>query len=324
MRRISIVIAVLALAAFAAPAQASIPLQNVSAEPDNKAAGEPANFHIHFELGGSEHIKDLIQELPASIGTNVNQPTCDVAVWQNDACPTATQIGTSDVNLTAGMLLPQDVGGRIYYLTNLPGELPTLGIILDAPSPFKKAFQQATLEFDTERGILVSTIRDFPQQAELQLGGGVPLRINSLDVILKDTFFRNSLECKVATTRLRVNSYEDPGTTTVGQASYTPTGCKPVVRRARCGGLRVTILGTPRANTLRGTRRRDVISGLGGRDVIRGLAGNDVICGGQGPDRIFGGAGADLLIGNSGNDRLFGGAGRDRVRGGTGRDLERP
>ncbi|WP_457205751.1 calcium-binding protein [Nocardioides sp. P5_C9_2] len=70
---------------------------------------------------------------------------------------------------------------------------------------------------------------------------------------------------------------------------------------ASCGGLRATIVGNARANTLEGTDRRDVIAAGDGDDTIRGLGGNDVICGGGGADRIFGGADDDAIFG--GTDR---------------------
>ena len=320
---LSALCAVVAVVALAVPAIASIPIQNVRAEPtDTTERVQRTGFNIHFELGGSEHIKDLIQQLPEGLETEQFHPTCTEATFLADGCPANTQIGESTVNLTAGVV-PQDVSGRIFWLAPAATPFPSLGIVLDSPPPFKPAHQIAEIRINQELGIVESVIRDFPQEAELMIGGGVPIRINSLDVVLYKTFVKNPASCTLATTRLFVTSYEDPNTTSTGSASYRPTGCASLVTR-KCKGLRVTISGTPRANTLRGTARRDVISGLGGRDVIRGLGGRDVICGGAGPDRIFGGAGGDLLIGNSGNDRLFGGPGPDRVRGGTGRDVERP
>ena len=319
MKRILLSLTLLSLAVVAAPAQAAIPVQNVSAKPDRTRISTPANFRIHFELGGDEQIKDLVQQLPPTVSTNSTQPECPVEKFNTGAppdCPANTQVGTTTVDVTVGAV-PEKLNGTIYFLEGLK-----LGIFLDAPDPSDDQRQIVQLTFKPTG--VESRIENFPQMATV---GGVPLlpiRIDALTIVLKDTFFRNPGVCTPAVTKLTVTSYQDPNTTTTGQAGYAPTGCRPVVRRGRCNGLRVTKLGTPGADTLRGTRRRDVISGLGGRDVIRGLSGNDVICGGRGRDRIFGGAGRDLLIGNSGNDRLFGGAGADRVRGGTGRDVERP
>ena len=81
MRRTLIAVAVLAFLALAAPAQAVIPIQNVSAKPDNTRINPvAANFRIHFELlGGSEQIKDLVQALPPTVSTNASQPECPLA-----------------------------------------------------------------------------------------------------------------------------------------------------------------------------------------------------------------------------------------------------
>src|SRR3712207_5895056 len=115
-RKLTAVIAALAVAAFAASAQAAIPIQNVVAEPtDTTERTEPTAFHIHFELGGSEHIKDLTQQLPYGLETQQFHPACSEATFLADGCPENTQIGTSSVNLTAG-IVPQDVSGRIFFL----------------------------------------------------------------------------------------------------------------------------------------------------------------------------------------------------------------
>ncbi|KRF36512.1 calcium-binding protein [Nocardioides sp. Soil805] len=72
---------------------------------------------------------------------------------------------------------------------------------------------------------------------------------------------------------------------------------------ASCGGLKATIVGNAKANTINGTERRDVIAAGDGNDTIRGLGGNDVICGGDGADRISGGADDDAIDG--GTDRYY-------------------
>ena len=316
VRRISIALVLLALGVFAAPAQAGIPIQNFSAKPDKTKISAPANFRIHFELGGSEQIKDLVQALPPTVSTNAAQPECPEAQFGTSGepqCPANTQVGTTTVAVTVGVL-PETLRGRIYFLEGLK-----LGIFLDAPEPADD--QRQIVQLTVKPTGVESRIENFPRQATIGGAPGPPIRINALTIVLADTFFRNPAVCTPAITRLTVTSYDSPDVTTAS-AGYTPTGCTPPVRR--CNGLRVTRLGTPRADTLRGTPRRDVISGFGGADVIRGLGGNDVVCGGKGPDKIFGGTGADLLIGNAGNDRLIGGRGKDRVRGGTGRDFERP
>jgi Ca2+-binding RTX toxin-like protein len=101
-------------------------------------------------------------------------------------------------------------------------------------------------------------------------------------------------------------------------------GAPPPAGTARCAGLKATIVGTARPDTLRGTRGPDVIAGLGGNDTIFGLGGNDTICGGSGNDTISGGPGNDRLFGELGNDTLIGGPGLDRLSGGAGLNVVRP
>lgn len=68
---------------------------------------------------------------------------------------------------------------------------------------------------------------------------------------------------------------------------------------ATCGGVKATIVGNNKANTITGTDRRDVIVARGGNDTIRGLGGNDLICAGDGADTITGGPGNDRIWGES-------------------------
>ncbi|MBM7519695.1 calcium-binding protein [Nocardioides nitrophenolicus] len=97
--------------------------------------------------------------------------------------------------------------------------------------------------------------------------------------------------------------------------------------RPSCGGVRATIVGTPRADVIRGTRGRDVIVGLGGNDRILGRGGADLICGGGGADtirsgtsgraRLYGNGGNDDITANGRGDKVSGGAGNDEMRTGT-------
>lgn len=99
-----------------------------------------------------------------------------------------------------------------------------------------------------------------------------------------------------------------------------PAGAAPPT----CAGLKATIVGNARANSITGTPQRDVVVARGGNDTIRGLGGNDVICGGDGADTILGGEGNDRLYGETDLVRLdqFGRVVKkgDTISGGTGDD----
>lgn len=89
----------------------------------------------------------------------------------------------------------------------------------------------------------------------------------------------------------------------------------------KCGGKRVTIMGTPGNDVIVGKGASDVIDGGGGNDVIfGGRNGNDTICGGPGDDVIHGGRGYDRLFGQGGDDVLLGETGSDMLDGGAGND----
>jgi len=81
-----------------------------------------------------------------------------------------------------------------------------------------------------------------------------------------------------------------------------------------------TIVGTPKADTLKGTGKGDVICGLKGSDRLLGLGSNDILRGGPGDDRLLGGIGRDGLVGGPGGDAMDGGVGDDRFSGGDGVD----
>jgi hypothetical protein len=90
--------------------------------------------------------------------------------------------------------------------------------------------------------------------------------------------------------------------------------------KPRCDGLKATIVGSDKSQTMFGTKRDDVIVAKGGVDRIFGEGGDDIICAGPGNDVVDGGAGRDRIFGAYGNDELKGGRGKDVLDGGDGED----
>ncbi len=317
MGRIRTLIALAAalLAIPGATAQAAIPLGGAKGEPlDTTEINANTRFHIHIDLGGSEHIKDLSQTLPLGMVPNLAGPTCPPTSFQPaDVCPANTLIGTTTVLATVGPSLPlpvtqQTITGRIYFLgPDSSDPLPGLGIVLDASTG--KVFQRGKAEI-TPQGVK-TTIKDFPQTTEV-MGVPVPIRLDSLDIVLAKSFLRNPGTCDPAKTRFSVVSYEDPSHASTAEPGFTPTGCtSPPPAKPKCAGRIATMIGTAKRDVLRGTRGRDVIAGRGGNDLLKGLKGNDLLCGGPGGDKLLGGPGRDRLIGGPGRDRLIGGPGKD-------------
>jgi PASTA domain len=214
----------------AAGAQAAIPIQNTVAKPvDTTEHGAHSAFHMHTDFGGAEHIKDMTTQLPLGIQPNATAPLCSNSAFDSDTCPANTRIGTTKVNLSVGGLVPQDVSGRIYYTDPAPGDaFPGLGIWLDTPPPAPKASQRGKTQISSETGGLETVIKNFPQDS-----GGVPIRLNSIDIVLLSTFITNPAGCEPATTNFLVTSYEDPATTSRASGTFTPTGC-PVIPPTKC------------------------------------------------------------------------------------------
>ena len=228
--RILIALATALAAIPAATSHASIPLSGAKGEPlDSTEANANTRFHVHLDLGGSEHIRDLTQTLPFGMAPSLTAPTCPAASFEPaDACPANTKIGTTTVVATLGPSIPipltqQTITGRIYFISpDASDPLPGLGIVLDASTG--KVFQRGKADL-TPEGVK-TTIKDFPQTTDV-VGVPVPIRIDSIDIVLAKSFLRNPGVCDPATTRFSVVSYEDPGHTTTAQPSFTPTGCPP-------------------------------------------------------------------------------------------------
>jgi Ca2+-binding RTX toxin-like protein len=87
-----------------------------------------------------------------------------------------------------------------------------------------------------------------------------------------------------------------------------------------CAGTAATKVGTSAGDVINGTSGNDVIVAQGGTDLVRGRGGKDVICGGTGADKLVGGPGKDRLFGQAGKDQLVGGPKNDVCAGGPGKD----
>jgi hypothetical protein len=230
LRHLLLALALPILLLPAAGAQAAIPIQNAVAKPtDTTQHGAHSAFHMHTDFGGAEHIKDMTTQLPLGIQPNATAPLCSNAAFDADSCPANTRIGTTAVNVSVGGIVPQDISGRIYYTEPAAGDaFPGLGIWLDSPPPAPKSSQRGKTQISSETGGLETVIKNFPQEA-----GGVPIRLNSIDIVLLSSFITNPAGCDPATTNFLVTSYEDPGTTSRASATFTPTGC-PVIPSPKC------------------------------------------------------------------------------------------
>ena len=218
--------AILAALIWSAPAHA-LGLSGLVAEPDDLQAGANANLHLHLDVTeASDDLKDLTVQLPPGLAGNPQVPDrCPVATFMADGCSAASQVGTTTVDIIALGLLPLPVNGSVYNLVPQPGEPARLGIVLrplGALISLGSIYTQVEIELRPGDLGLKSVITDLPNTAS----GLIPIDINSVDLILDDSFASNPTSCAEATTVFVARSYVEPDTDVTGQASFTPEGCE--------------------------------------------------------------------------------------------------
>jgi hypothetical protein len=224
-RLLFLVVGIVLLAA--APAHAEITISNVQASPADVQAGAHSNFTLSFDLGGDESVRDLDIHMPPGLLGNPNAVgKCTSEQFDGDMCPEDSLVGTQTVNVTVGLLLPTDVGGRIYNLVPPEGKPALLGIILDTPPPGQKSFQRSEVRVRTESDSgLTSMLRDIPNESN-----GLPVKVNRISLTLNADgakgakFMTNPTSCKPAPTRLHAVGHSDGQAD--GEGGFTPTACE--------------------------------------------------------------------------------------------------
>jgi hypothetical protein len=218
----------LALALFGFTAQAdAIGLAGLVAEPADTQAGANSDLHVHMDLtDASDDLQDMTLMLPPGLAGNPQIPAkCPIADFNADACVAEAAVGTTTVSITALGLLPLNVSGTVYNLVPNPDEPARLGIVLRPAGdllPLGKIFTQVEVQLRPGDLGLNSVINDLPNTAS----GAIPIDINSVDLVLDESFASNPTSCAEATTTFVITSYAAPTTPVSGTASFTPTGCE--------------------------------------------------------------------------------------------------
>jgi hypothetical protein len=247
-RLIGMLIAAAALL-FAVPASAEALTVSGSAAPQNLQAGAHSNFDIHVDFGPtSQDVHDLTISLPpGQVGDPNATPLCTVAQLNADACPAASQVGTTTVNATLTVLLlplTLNVNGTLYNLEPQPGEPARFGIVLN-PSPIMlppplsqlvplpKVILQSAVRLRTSDFGLDTEIDNIPKTTAVPLVGDVPTHINSMNGHLSGVapntgkpFLRNPTSCTPHHASFTAHPYAPAtGTATADAPLFTPTGC---------------------------------------------------------------------------------------------------
>lgn len=245
-RWIALLLVIVGLLFFAAPASAAFSLSGLVAQPDNAQAGAHPNFHVHVGITGDEDIDSVTTELPPGLVGNPLAPGlayCTEAALNANSCLPASQVGTTTSNVTISDMglsaPPQDVQGTVYNVIPRAGEPGRLGIVLQATligvaNLGDPIILQGAITTRLDFG-LNTTISGIPNTARLNaplppplnllpLGTDVATHINSFDLTLSSKFMQNPTSCALATTGFDATSKS--GTHAPhGTASFTPSNC---------------------------------------------------------------------------------------------------
>jgi hypothetical protein len=252
------------------PASAhAIALGDLQAEPNGTLqAGANSDYEINVAFD-AEHVQNLRIGLPPGVvgdpGTTVK---CTSAELQADACPAASQVGSTTVNATVTVVVVPvtlDIQGVLYNLEPQPGEPARFGIVLTPvpidplPPVLPPVILESAVELRQTDFGLDTVIENIPNTTE-----GLPTHINEMHVTLfgnppggTKPFIRNPTSCTPKAATFTADSYEAPGTDVTGTApSFAATGCETLEFSpsfsARAGGPGETALGqkTPVSTTI--------------------------------------------------------------------------
>jgi hypothetical protein len=227
---VALAVAVAASALAPAQAHAALGIASLTAAPADTTAGAHSDFRLTIGLSGaSDDLRNLRIDLPPGlIGNPQATPRCTRAQLMADACPAASQVGSTRV--TAAALGLQIVSpGTVYNVEPNPGDPAKLGIVVRPIGGLLGKFMLESPISVRDAGDygLTSTLTDMPRSLN-----GIPIDVRAIDLTLSGSvagggaFMTNPTRCTPATTTVTVQSYG--GATARAQAAFTATGCEGV------------------------------------------------------------------------------------------------
>lgn len=214
-----------------AGAHAALGISSLSASPANPAAAAYTDLNLSIGFSDpNDDLRNLQIELPAGvIGNPQATPRCTRAQLMADACPLASQVGTTSVSAIA-LGLTIDNPGTVYNVEPNPGDPAKLGIVVRPLGGLLGKFMlESPISVRDGAGDygLTSTLVDMPRTLN-----GIPITIRTINLTLSGTvaggngFISNPTRCTPATTVVTAGSYG--GATAKAQTAFTATGCEGV------------------------------------------------------------------------------------------------
>ncbi len=234
-RLIGVFIAVAALFALPASAQAINFSPNPTVTLANPQAGAHSNVTIHMDFTAGQ-VKNLTVGLPPGMVGDPNAtPQCTVAQLNGDTCPANSEVGSVTANATVTLLtlvqVPVTVNGTLYNLTPQPGEPARFGIVLrplsvpPLPPILPNIILQSGVQLRSDFG-LDTIINDIPNTTLNAGDTTINSQTITLDGIAPGTgkpFMRNPTSCGNHTTNFSAVPYNDAPDT--ASATFATNNC---------------------------------------------------------------------------------------------------
>jgi len=181
----------------------------------------------------ADQLKDIQVQLPTGVlGNPMAVPQCTPQQLQQDACPAASEVGTTTVISEAFNLpIPIPAPGTVYNVVPPPNRPARLGIVV---RPLFGLLGKIILPVDvtvrdeSDYG-LTNTIADIPNK----LAGFISLSVLQMSLTLDGTtpsggkFMVNPTQCGVGTVKVIADAYKDP-TSRTGTGTFQATDCGSV------------------------------------------------------------------------------------------------
>jgi hypothetical protein len=202
-------------------------LSLVSADP---SAGAHSDFTLNVGFSNaSDDLKDITVDLPTGLLGNPRAvPQCTEAQLAADACPAASEVGTTTVMAeAAGLPLDVPSTGTVYNVVP-PGNRPArLGIVVrPVGGLLGKIVLPVDIDVRDDRDYgLVNVIKDIPNTLN-----GIPLTITSMSLTLDGRtpagpfFVVNPTSCAPNSVKVAIDSYASSRQVTAS-APYRATNC---------------------------------------------------------------------------------------------------
>jgi hypothetical protein len=213
------------------PARAhAIGVSSLSLASDDMTAGAHSNFTLNVAFSNaSDDLKDITVNLPTGLLGNPRAvPQCTEAQLSADACPAASEVGTTTVMAqAAGIPLNVPSTGTVYNVVPPSNRPARLGIVV---RPVGGLLGKIVLPVDidvrddSDYG-LINVIKDIPNTLN-----GLPLTITSMSLTLDGTtpagpyFAVNPTSCAANSVNISLDSYASSKPVTAS-APYRATNC---------------------------------------------------------------------------------------------------